>query len=118
MDQRQAEATQGVEALVAEAVRRLAVGLAPQAVVVFGSMARGTARPDSDLDLLVVTDTLSAEGSDWTATYLRAMDLLWGIRLPIDVLLCTPAEFAKWRDTRNHVLGQVAREGKVAYGRI
>ena len=38
-----------------EVVNRLAGALNPVAIYLFGSRARGTARPDSDFDLLVVT---------------------------------------------------------------
>ena len=36
------------------AVQRLVAALAPEEVILFGSQARGTARPDSDADLLAV----------------------------------------------------------------
>lgn len=103
---------------IAEAVRRVADGIQPRAIVVFGSRARGQARADSDLDLLVVADIDAPGMPTWDATYLRIMELLWGIRMAIDVVLCSPSEFERWRTTRNHVYGQAARDGWVAHGRI
>src|SRR5665647_317128 len=41
-----------------EAIARLVKGFDPQRIIVFGSYARGEARPDSDLDLLVVVPHL------------------------------------------------------------
>lgn len=42
------------ERLIAEAGRRLAEAAPDAKVILFGSHARGNARPGSDLDLLVV----------------------------------------------------------------
>ncbi len=103
---------------IEEAVRRVAEGIQARAIVVFGSRARGQARPDSDLDLLVVAEVDAPGKPTWDEAYLRIMQLLWGIRMPIDVVLCSPAEFDRWRTTRNHVYGQAARDGWVAHGRI
>jgi predicted nucleotidyltransferase len=49
--------------MVEEAVRRIVEAVHPLQIIAFGSRAKGTARPDSDLDLLVVTaaDENSAE---------------------------------------------------------
>lgn len=45
-----------------ERLKEAATGLDPEArVYVFGSFARGTARPDSDVDVLVVTELASTE---------------------------------------------------------
>ena len=49
-----AEARATVDAKVAEMVRRIAEGFRPDKIIVFGSRARGTAGPDSDVDFLVV----------------------------------------------------------------
>jgi uncharacterized protein len=41
---------------LSEAVTLLADGLNPRAIILFGSRARGTNRPDSDYDLLVLSE--------------------------------------------------------------
>ena len=46
------------DARLAEAVKRLVEGLHPRAIILFGSRAGGTDRPDSDYDLLVVSEQL------------------------------------------------------------
>jgi predicted nucleotidyltransferase len=43
-----------LDSILAEAVRRIRQDFAPAHIVLFGSRARGTARGDSDYDLLVV----------------------------------------------------------------
>ena len=43
--------------LLAEAVRRILTVEAPLKVVLFGSHAKGTARADSDLDLLIIEES-------------------------------------------------------------
>lgn len=54
------------EAALAGVVDRLVEGLRPREVWLFGSRARGDHRPDSDFDLLVVTDPTSGDsGRDY-----------------------------------------------------
>ena len=45
---------------IEEAVRRIAEAANPLKVILFGSRARGSASPESDLDLLVETDDAAA----------------------------------------------------------
>ncbi len=45
------------EATLGEIVRRLVEATDPDQIVMFGSRARGDARPDSDLDLLIINDS-------------------------------------------------------------
>lgn len=44
----------GTTAPIAEMVRRIAEGFAPEKIILFGSHARGDATEDSDVDLLVL----------------------------------------------------------------
>ena len=53
-----------------EVIGRLAAALNPVAIYLFGSRALGTARPDSDFDLLVVTRPEDGEaGYDYARAY-------------------------------------------------
>src|SRR5204863_6693690 len=46
--------TSEASAKIDEMVRRIADRFQPERIILFGSQARGTARPDSDVDLLIV----------------------------------------------------------------
>jgi uncharacterized protein len=59
-------------------------------VVLFGSRARGTARSDSDYDLVVVVKE-SSEG--WLERCQRASRLLRGSGAAVDVIVVTEAEY-------------------------
>src|SRR5882672_3592094 len=64
-----------------EAVGRLVSALHPRAIILFGSRARGTNGPDSDYDLLVVSDVLR----DYDEVYRPVA----GRGLRCDVVPCT-----------------------------
>jgi predicted nucleotidyltransferase len=73
-------------------VRRIVKKFRPLQIILFGSQARGDARPDSDVDLLVVMD---CDGS----TREKAIDIQVALRdivIPTDVIVTTPEAFA-WR---------------------
>jgi len=98
--------------LLQEIVRRiLAVGK-PQKIVLFGSRARGEARPDSDLDLLIIEQS-SLPRHKRSVPYLRA---LIGLFPSKDVLVYSPAEVAEWADVPNAFVTTALREGKTLYG--
>ncbi|MBI2538065.1 MAG: nucleotidyltransferase domain-containing protein [Gemmatimonadetes bacterium] len=94
-------------------VNRIVERFGPEKVILFGSHARGEARPDSDVDLLVV---MPAQGSKRDAQ-LRVRNAVRDIRVPKDVIVSTPDEFA-WRQ---RVAGTIERlaslEGRVLYAR-
>ena len=101
------------EELLAEAVRRiLAVG-SPEKIVLFGSHARGDARPDSDLDLLIVEPS-DAPRYKRPVPYLRA---LVGLFPSKDVVMWTPSEIKEWQQVPNAFITTVLREGRTLYAR-
>lgn len=98
-----------VEAIVAE--------VQPERVYLFGSRARGEARESSDVDLLVVESEPFGEGRSHLRETNRIYRALSGFLVPVDVLLFSAAEFEKWRDSLNNVVGRCVREGRLLYAR-
>lgn len=103
--------TRQSERLIKEMVRRIVERFDPEKVILFGSYARGTAGPDSDVDLLIVMHLSGGKRK----TQLQIRSALHDIRLPKDVIVSDAAEF-EWR---KEVVGTIewpaAREGKVLY---
>jgi predicted nucleotidyltransferase len=91
---------------------------APQAVILFGSMARGEQGPDSDVDLLVVTKQPFGPGNNRYETLKRLNYLLAPYVFPKDILAYSADEVEQWRGARNHVVASAVSEGKVLYGRV
>jgi predicted nucleotidyltransferase len=77
-------------------------------VVVFGSYARGDAREDSDLDLLVIESDVKARREE----IVRLRDVLRPLQIPVDVLVTSQDTFERWADTPGTVLYEAAREGR------
>jgi uncharacterized protein len=91
--------------------------VAPERIYLFGSRARGEARQDSDVDLLiVVSEPFGPEHSRFQEIN-RVYRALSSFRIPIDVLLYSSDEFAKWSQSLNHVVAHCSREGKLLYAR-
>jgi len=89
----------------------------PRQVILFGSQARGTAKEDSDIDLLIIGDRSSGETWSRRREIGRIRRGLPLIGVPIDILFFTPQEVEKWRNTTNHVVSEALREGRVIYER-
>jgi predicted nucleotidyltransferase len=84
----------------------------PKAIILFGSAARGEAREDSDLDLLVVMDSDRPIG-------IRSGELRAQIRtnMPLDIIVLTPKEAGEL-PKKSTFFSQIVKEGKLLYGRI
>lgn len=106
------------DALARDVAGILSESLPLQAIVLFGSRARGNARADSDIDLLLITGPAVVGQAARDALYRRACELLWHIKTPIDLLVCSPEQVARWRSVPAHVIGRAVLEGQVLYGQF
>lgn len=94
-------------------IRRLVRDFRPERIILFGSHGRGSAGPDSDIDLLVV---LPVRGSKLEAA-LALRRALGPSPIPLDLIVTTPEEFAWRKDVVGTIEWPAAKEGKVLYDR-
>lgn len=96
--------------VIQNAARVLAAEAGPGAeVILFGSYARGEARPDSDLDFLVVVP----EQRDFRRESVRLMRALRPMKLYPDIIVMSRKDFADWADAPTTLAFEVKRDGKV-----
>ena len=95
----------------------IAETIQPKKIILFGSHARGNTKPDSDVDLLVIT----AEDYGPHNSRRKAMARLWRLLADVpvskDIVLFSDAEVAQWRTAKNHLVARALKEGKVLYER-
>jgi predicted nucleotidyltransferase len=94
-------------------VERLVDRFDPDQIILFGSQARGTARPGSDVDLLVIMPVTGSK----RARQLEMRMALHDIAVPKDIILATPDEVVRRRDIVGTIIRPALREGKVLYAR-
>jgi len=99
-------------AQLALAISRLVAELRPERIYLFGSQARGDARPDSDVDLLVVVPRTDEPAHRLAQAAYRAM----GLRtLAMDVLVLPAEEFERRSRAPSSLPATVLREGRLLY---
>lgn len=97
---------------IRRAVDRLAQAAHPERILLFGSHARGEAREDSDLDLLVI----ESEVPDRAAEMVRLRRVLRPLRIPADILVYSRDDVTRWGDQPGSALYWALQEGKTVYG--
>ncbi|MDP2759351.1 MAG: nucleotidyltransferase domain-containing protein [Sideroxyarcus sp.] len=105
------------EVLLRQMVETIVNEVAPETIILFGSRARGDARADSDVDLLVVeTEPFSPQRSRRKEAA-RLYMALRGLAVSKDILLYSREEFEHFKNSPNHVVGRAHREGRVLHAR-
>lgn len=93
-----------------EVIRRIVAVAHPQRIILFGSVARREAGPDSDLDLLVVK-----AGVHRRRLAQQIYRELFGVPVPVDVVVVTPNDIQAFRGKVGTVIDPALREGKEVY---
>lgn len=97
------------ESLIAEAGRRLAAAAPGARVIVFGSYARGEARPDSDLDLLVIEPAVSKRRAESARLRRELRDL----EVALDVIVVSAEHADEWSEVPGTMINEALRTGRV-----
>ncbi len=95
---------------IEEFSRQIATEYHPERILLFGSYARGTTTPDSDVDLLVI---LRFEGNP--AHKSTEMRLKFRPRFPLDLIVRTPDKVQERIELGDGFMNEILREGKVLY---
>ena len=96
--------------ILQEIVRRIVRVAKPDKIILFGSAAREEMGPDSDLDFLVIK---SCKNRRHTAMKIRRK--LIGIGIPKDIIVATPEDIERYKDTIGLIYRPALKEGKVLY---
>ncbi len=99
------------EAVLEELVRGILQVARPARIVLFGSAARGEARPDSDLDVLVVMP----DGVHRRRTAQAIYRGLSGLGVAKDIVVVTESDVREHGENPSLVLCPALREGKEIY---
>lgn len=97
--------------LVDHLVRQIVMAVQPLRVVLFGSAARGEMGPDSDLDILVVMP----DGIHRRRTAQLLYRTLDGQGQPFDLIVATPSDLSRHKDTVGLIYRDILREGREVY---
>lgn len=94
---------------ILDAARRAAEAAScPAEVLLFGSYARGDAKTDSDLDLMVIEDQID----DKTAEYLKIHRAVGSMGVGVDIVVISREDFERRRQVPDTVPYWAAREGR------
>jgi len=108
IDQRQRVPAEAIH----EIVGHIAFAFRPDRIVLFGSYAYGQPCPESDVDLLVVMDT-DIRGTAQAVRILQQVEHHFGL----DVIVRTPANFARRLALGDPFLREIVDRGEVMYER-
>lgn len=100
-------------ACLPEVVNRIVRKFNPLRIILFGSWARGEARPDSDVDLLVVLPEVEHK----RRTAIEILRVLNGVPISKDIVVTTPEEIKERGRVVGNILLPALTEGKIIYER-
>lgn len=98
--------------MIERAIQAIAEAIHPQRIILFGSRARGTARPDSDLDLVIIYGGEKSKRQ----IKLDIHRLLEPASFPLDLFVLSPEEMRRQRHVANTLAREISERGITVYG--
>jgi uncharacterized protein len=99
------------QSILNELIDRVLEVAQPSKLIVFGSQARGAGQPNSDIDLLLITQGPVHRGRLTEKIYMN----LIGVGCAVDVIVVTPEDVEQYQDNPYLVIYPALREGVVIY---
>lgn len=101
-----------MDALVEKITRKIAATIRPDKIILFGSRAKGTATPDSDVDLVVVYSGPKSKRE----VELEIEDLFLYRDFSMDVIVMRPEDIESFKGVANTLAREVSERGVVYFG--
>ncbi len=101
------------ERYLPEITRRILEISDPEKIILFGSFARGDPDYDSDIDLLVIIKNVTSPREESN----RLRRALRGLLVPVDLIVATPEQVNRHKDTIGLIYQPALKEGEVLYER-
>ncbi len=103
--------------MLQEMTDKIVKSVNPRRVILFGSHARGTAQPQSDVDFLIVKDEPFESGKSRRQEMAKVWRILAHYPVSQDVLIFSQDEIIRWSQSKNHLVSHALEEGIVLYER-
>jgi len=97
--------------ILKEIIKRVVDVAHPERIIMFGSAARGEMGPNSDVDLLVIKNGEYDQSLLAGDIYMN----LHGIKQAVDVILVTPEQIERYRNTHCLIIAPALKEGMEIY---
>jgi predicted nucleotidyltransferase len=98
------------QSAIQSVVDQIATHFNPQKIILFGSYAYGTPRPESDVDLLVILETQLSE-TDQASRICQSIQYRFGL----DLIVCSPQRLAQRLSWGDSFLKEINHKGSVVY---
>jgi predicted nucleotidyltransferase len=91
-------------------IRRIVEVAQPEKIILFGSAARGTMGPNSDLDLLIIKSCPRRR-----TLAMQIYSKVAGMGCALDIIVVTPEDIERYGHSPALVIEPALREGRVVY---
>jgi predicted nucleotidyltransferase len=103
-----------VRPIIQDILAKLLAGYTPEKVILFGSYAYGSPRPDSDIDLLIIKKTSERFIDRWVNVRRILSDPRRTV--PLETLVLTPDEVSQRLAIGDQFLAEIMEKGEALYG--